>query len=474
MRSMRSMRSTMRSTMRLICCEHRICPSGAIAAPRDISAIIHTTGQPQANHRPTTSQPQANHKPTTSRMKDLFDLLGDDVLLVIFELLRDYCPFTSLVCLRFCKIVTEVHFPYPRRASVGILMESERAIECYKRDRRVFNLLQEPRSGGSLVVWGNLARAMVVRHGSISMIHEVLGTLSLACALQSGRVDLLEAEAIKQPDSHEWNSDEWTQNGHMPLYDRVFLEQRASLRFFAAACDHSECVSAYDVHRHCINTLIPACKAPSSVSIKWIKSKVGAARLSTTSNWALIWSEFGDVSRRFVVSAAEYGTEGTLDCIFGLFLENSPREKVLVFEGMCVCIMSSPTLSLGAWGWLRKHIVSRGETLYSVLHRFLTAIRNKEPTHATFSYISILISLGHFGVRTFAVGDVQSYHIVVEGLQPNGWLRRAFFDACGHGSNFTSMCLFYNTNMSKPPRFKSNAAEFETLVVQCTKDMAED
>jgi hypothetical protein len=161
-----------------------------------------------------------------------------------------------------------------------------------------------------------------------------------------------------------------------------------------------------------------------------------------------------------------------MDCILGLFMEYAPPDKILVFEGMCTVVILSRTRSVGAWKWLQKHISNRMETLDSVLKRLVSAVQNKRPTH-TVRFSSIL-DMGFVSVKTFAVRDAPSYHIVKEGLRPDGWLRRAFFDACGCGSNFTSLCLFCFANVSSLSRPNKHTVGFEELLVDCVKDMAED
>ena len=382
-------------------------------------------------------------------MTHIFDL-DDDALLLVFQVLRDYCPFTSLVCSRFCRLVTRVHFPYHRRANVGILMQRQETLCCYKSDRRVVELLQGPRHPSWDQSWSKLARTAAIQHGTPAMINLVLGAPSCEAALQSGRVDMLDEMVGHKPTT--------------PLCE--------SLKFLAESCGRRRDSYGHELTTHCTRTLLAACNAPSSASFEWIKSRVSAASLSNSSNWAFIWSELSGISKRIVLCAASEATEDTLDCILGLFVEYAPPDKILVFEGMCAVVVTSNTRSVGAWKWLQKHVSSRMETLDSVLKRLVSAVQNKEPTH-TVRFTSIL-DMGFVGVKTFAVRDVQSYHIVKDGLSQDGWLRRAFFDACGCGCNFTSMCLFCNMNVSSLPQHRPHTVPFEELVVDCTKDMAED
>jgi len=290
---------------------------------------------------------------------------------------------------------------------------------------------------------------MVMQHGAPAMINVVLGSPSCEAALQSGRVDLLDALTMHNPTN--------------PLCE--------SLKFLAEPCGRSRDYCGHELTTHCTRALLAACNAPSSAAFEWIKSRVSAASLSNSSNWAFVWSELSGVSKRIVLCAASEATEDTLDCILGLFMEYAPPSKILVFEGMCAVVVTSKTRSVGAWRWLQKHVTKRMETLDSVLKRLVSAMQNNEPTHAV--RLPSILDMRFVGVRTFAVSDVQSYHIVKEGLSPDGWLRRAFLDACGYGTNFTSMCLFCNMSVSSRLRHDTHAGAFESLVVDCTKDMAE-
>jgi len=381
-------------------------------------------------------------------MAHIFDL-DDDALLLVFEILRDSCIFTSLVCSRFYRLVTQVHFPYQRRASVGILMQRQETLSCYKNDRRVIKLLQGPRHPSWHQPWSKLAQTMVIQHGTPTMINLVLCNPSCEAALRSGRVDLLDAMTVH--------------NHSNPLCK--------SLKFFAESGGR-DAVAVHDVTTHCARTIIAACNAPSSASFEWIKSKVSAASLSNSSNWAFIWSELSGMSKCILLCAASEATEDTLDCILALFMDHAPPGKILVFEGMCAIVVLSKTRSVGAWRWLRKHLTARAETLDSVLKRLVLAMQSNASTHAV--RFPAILDMGFVSVKTFGVSDVQSYRIVKEGLGTDGWLRRAFFDACGCGSNFTFMCLFRNINSSSLLQHSTRAIASEALVVDCTKDLVED
>lgn len=385
-------------------------------------------------------------------MVHLLDL-DDDSLCLIFEQLRDYCPFTSLVCHRFCKLVTMVHFPYPRRAKAGVLMHREELANCYRGDRRLVQLFVSPKSGELQLVYKNLARKFAIIHGTIETVRNVVGVPQCEEVLRAGRVDLLD-EIVANNASNTIS---------------------AAVKFFASQV----CVSAHygtEINTHCSGSLILACAAPSSSAIRWIAAKVNASRLSCNSNWAFIWSELSGVSKRAVTAAASSGSEDTLDFIMELFVEHAPRGRNLIFEGVCAHLILSPTRSVDAWRWLCKTITKRKDTLDTVLKRIVHALQNKEFTHTP--RIPPLLDMSFVSKNTtFKVNDCKSYSIVKEGLREGGWLRRAYFDACGYGSNFTFKCLFGTTN---PEHHKlrmqqaSQSIELEALFVQCAKDTAED